>query len=163
MNTNPTTDPCPCGSQDNYAECCGLLHSGKQQAATAEALMRARYSAFVVEDENYLLQSWHSSTRPERVLENDTQHTEWKGLNVIECHAGAEGDRDGTVEFIARFTVHKQAGQIHEVSKFMFEDDRWFYLDGEAKKGITATSEKIGRNEPCPCGSGKKYKKCCGK
>lgn len=155
--------PCPCGSPRHYAECCGLLHSGGQQASSAEALMRARYSAFAVEDEAYLLQSWHHSTRPERVLENDSSATEWKGLNIIACHDGAEGDNGGTVEFIARFTVHKQPGQVHEISTFVFENGHWLYLDGAAKKGVTVTTEKIGRNEACPCGSGKKYKKCCGK
>ena len=163
MNTNSAPKLCPCGSQRDYSKCCGALHSGKQQAKTAEALMRARYSAFVVEDEDYLQQSWHSSTRPGQVLDNNNQQTQWNGLKVIDCKAGVEGDTEGTVEFIARFTVHKQPSQVHEVSKFIFEDERWFYLDGEAKKGTTVTSNKTGRNEPCPCGSGKKYKKCCGK
>ena len=125
--------------------------------------MRARYSAFVVGNEDFLQHSWHASTRPQRVLEKDADKTQWSGLKIIDCVKGGAGDSEGTVEFIARFTIHKQAGQLHEVSSFTFEDDRWLYVDGENKKGETVRSEKVGRNEPCPCGSGKKYKKCCGK
>ncbi len=125
--------------------------------------MRARYSAFVVGDEAFLQNSWHPSTRPSRVLDNNTDITHWSGLKVMGCNAGGENDTDGTVEFIARFEVHNQAGQLHEVSTFRREDGHWYYVDGESKKTQTARSDKIGRNQPCPCGSGKKYKKCCGK
>lgn len=154
---------CPCGSGKQYSACCGPLHAGSDTAKTAEALMRARYSAFVVGDEAFLQKSWHSSTRPAQVLEKDADKTHWSGLNVIDCIAGGENDTDGTVEFIARFEVHKQAGQLHEVSSFRHEDGHWYYVDGQSKKNETIRSDKIGRNEPCPCGSGKKYKKCCGR
>lgn len=113
---------CPCGTGQPYALCCGRLHSGQANAATAEALMRSRYSAFVVGDRDYLLASWHASTRPARVT---VGHTRWTGLDVLSAQGGLF-DVEGTVEFAA----HHHGGVLRERSRFVREDNRWWYVDG---------------------------------
>ena len=119
--------------------------------------MRSRYSAFVVKDSEYLLTSWCPSTRPAEIdLESDP--VEWVGL-TIEASCGGESDPQGEVTFRARFTHQGEMGELHEKSRFVHEDGAWFYLDGEQLP--SGKMEKVGRNSPCPCGSGKKYKRCC--
>ena len=122
----------------------------------AEELMRSRYSAYVLNDFDYLRRSWHAPTRPAR-LQPD-QDIRWTGLTVLACQAGQPGDRSGRVEFIARYEHRGQPGQVHEDSRFVFEQGQWFYVDGDLRN-----ADKVGRNDPCPCGSGRKYKKCCAK
>lgn len=124
---------CPCASGRDYIRCCGPLHAGSVVAPSAEALMRSRYSAFVLGLVDYLLASWHPSTRPVR-LELSTPGQpplRWLGLRIL-AHAVADDGLRAEVEFIAR---HKQgggpAGRLHERSRFVREDGRWFYLDGE--------------------------------
>lgn len=123
MKKKPT-EPCPCGGV-SYASCCEPLHNG-MPAPTAEALMRSRYSAFVLKQEPYLLATWHPDTRPTSLdLADDT--TKWLGLEVIR-HA-SDGDR-ATVEFIARYKVGGKAGRLHETSRFVREGRHWLYIDG---------------------------------
>jgi SEC-C motif-containing protein len=124
-------------------------------APTAEALMRSRYSAYVLKNSAYLNDTWHPSTRPV-ALDVSSDDTEWRRLEVVGTEKGAETDSEGVVEFAAWF----QGGQLHERSRFVREEGRWFYLDGEILP--PHQQEKPGRNAPCPCGSGKKYKRCCG-
>ena len=138
---------CPCGSAKPLNDCCGRYHAG-EPAPTAEALMRSRYSAYVLKLSGYLRETWHPSTRPPG-LDVSEDEVVWQRLQVIASGAG-------WVEFAAFYA----GGQLHERSRFVQEDGRWFYLDGEMLPPITA--EKPGRNTPCPCGSGKKYKRCCG-
>jgi SEC-C motif-containing protein len=125
----PLTEPCPCGSRSAYTDCCGALHCG-QLATTAEQLMRSRYSAFVLGDENYLRTSWHPSTLPTDLsLDADSQRR-WLGLTVI-AHDQSDGDH-ATVEFVARSRAGGQPAQRHhEVSRFVREQGRWLYLDGD--------------------------------
>jgi SEC-C motif domain protein len=122
--------PCPCGSGLPYAECCGRLHDGTAAAATAEQLMRSRYSAFAVGDPAYLLATWHPSTRP-RSLDLDPE-VRWVGLDVLATTGGALLAAEGTVEFRAHSVVHGVAGSQHEDSRFVREGGRWYYLDGVA-------------------------------
>ena len=123
--------------------------------------MRSRYSAYVVEDYSYVLKTCHASTRPEDDEFKDSTPVEWTGLEIVETGAGGEGDEEGTVEFIASYrTPHGILG-MHEKSSFVREEGRWFYLDGDIVKKPPVRSDKVGRNDPCPCGSGKKFKKCC--
>lgn len=145
--------PCPCGSGTVYGDCCEPLLSGAHPAATAEGLMRSRYTAYGLRDEAYLLASWHVSTRP-RALNLANSSIEWQGLEVLNSR---QGEDKATVEFIARYRQKGVAGAVHENSRFVKEQGQWFYVDGDLK-----TSAKVGRNDPCPCGSGKKFKKCCG-
>ncbi len=120
---------CVCGSGNSSADCCAPLLGGAP-AATALALMRSRYSAYVLRHADYLLASWHPSTRPPRLDLSDGADgvTRWLGLS-IESHA--EADDAAMVEFIARYKVGGGSAQrVHELSRFLREDGRWFYLDG---------------------------------
>ncbi|HJV95188.1 MAG TPA: YchJ family metal-binding protein [Albitalea sp.] len=118
---------CPCGSTLAYAACCGRFHSGTQPAPTAEALMRSRYCAFTLGLHDYLLATWHASTRP-AALEPDPPGLKWLGLEVRR-HASQDADH-ATVEFVARSKLGGRAQRLHETSRFVREGGRWFYLDG---------------------------------
>ncbi len=119
---------CPCGTGLPLAECCGQLHAGAAPAATAEQLMRSRYSAFTVGDAGYLLSTWHPSTRP-RSLDLDPA-MRWTGLDVLATVGGTLLATEGTVEFRAHHVVDRVAGAQHENSRFARLDGRWYYLDG---------------------------------
>lgn len=119
---------CPCASGLAYAACCGRWHAGAA-APTAEALMRSRYSAFVLGLEPYLLASWHVSTRPAVLGLAGEGGTKWLGLEVR--RASDEDDSHATVEFVARYRVAGRGHRLHEVSRFVREDGRWFYVDGD--------------------------------
>jgi SEC-C motif-containing protein len=120
--------PCPCGSGLPYAEDCGRLHDGTATAATAEQLMRARYSAFALGDPAFLLASWHSTTRP-AAIDLDPR-IRWIGLEVLATTGGSLLAAEGTVEFRAHSVVDGAAGTQHENSRFVREDGQWRYLDG---------------------------------
>lgn len=145
---------CPCGSTRPLADCCQPYHQGKLLPATPEALMRSRYSAFALGLTDYLLHSWHASTRPAH-LEPDAQ-TDWKALSILEAPAPAS--HQGRVHFQAFFRERNRWQVLEETSRFVFEGERWWYLDG------TPSIERLkpGRNDPCLCGSGRKIKQCCG-
>lgn len=154
---------CPCGSGIVYGKCCEILHSGKHYAATAEALMRSRYSAYVANKTAYILQTWHPSTSPKTI--DPTTIANWCGLKIIRTSKGRANDHKGTVEFKATAMDSGRISQLHEVSHFVKEDGDWLYVSGEIKNNSARQNPatgKVGRNEPCPCGSGKKFKKCCG-
>ena len=153
---------CPCGSKLPFEQCCGPLISGDKIAPTAESLMRSRYVAYVLKNKDYLLATWHSSTRPEDPdLFND--NIVWKGLEILSTSGGQTQDDEGTVEFRAKCRVNDEAAGLDEASQFVREDGHWFYVDGSSIQPIRSKHAKIGRNAPCPCGSGKKYKNCCAK
>ncbi|WP_028586067.1 YchJ family protein [Desulfogranum mediterraneum] len=153
--------PCPCNLAVAYEDCCKPIHSGQRQADTAEALMRSRYSAYVAADIDYLLKTWHPSTRPAAI--DPKTIPRWCGLEVIRTEQGGRDDQQGVVEFRAQAMSHDKALVLHELSRFVCEDGRWLYLDGELQgDGGGLKASKVGRNSPCPCGSGKKFKKCCG-
>ncbi len=124
------TDHCPCGSGQRYATCCGRWHAG-EPAPTAEALMRSRYSAFVLRNEPYLLASWHTSRRPSRVTFDSQQ--KWLGLKVVA--SVSTGEDSAEVEFIARYRIGgASAARLHERSRFVRDGGRWFYLDGDLRE-----------------------------
>jgi len=118
--------PCPCGGTD-YATCCGRYHNG-EPAPDALALMRSRYSAYVLRLEPYLLATWHPGTRPAS-LDLASENAKWLGLEVKD-HI-PESEQRASVEFVARYKIGGRAARLHEVSRFVHEDGRWFYLDGE--------------------------------
>ena len=152
-----TTDPCPCGTAKPYRVCCKPLHRGTAQAQTAERLMRSRYSAFCKRHVEYLIATRHpSQCKPDdrAALTATIDRHQWLGLRILDKHRGGRTDNVGYVEFVAYFSG---PGQIHERSKFVKEDGQWFYFDGEQRDPV-----KTGRNEPCWCGSGKKFKRCHG-
>lgn len=128
MNT-PDTLPCPCGSGRTLQACCGRYHAGELagQAPDAEALMRSRYSAFVLDRLDYLLASWHPDTRPASIEPNEPG-LRWLGLEV-KRHQRQDADH-ATVEFVARSKLGGRAHRLHEVSRFERIDGRWYYRDG---------------------------------
>lgn len=128
-NAPPDALPCPCGSSQTLAACCARWHEGALwlQAPTAEALMRSRYSAFVLDRRAYLLATWHPHTRPAD-LEAPEPGLKWLGLQV-RAHLQQDADH-ATVEFVARSKLGGRAQRLHEISRFVREDGRWYYLDG---------------------------------
>jgi SEC-C motif-containing protein len=148
--------PCPCGSNKIFAECCMPILQGSIKAETAEQLMRSRYTAFSEMDNEYLLASWAVKTRPEQ-LDTDEAKVKWIKLEITETEQGAAKDSSGTVSFIASFIASGHLCKMQEKSRFIKEEDMWFYLDGIPK----SSTKKIARNSLCPCGSEKKFKRCC--
>jgi SEC-C motif-containing protein len=163
-----TDELCPCSSGAAYADCCGPLLAGKSPAATAEALMRSRYTAYVRNDAAYLLHTLFPRKRagfdgPALLAWN--AQTVWTGLRILATDQGGVGDASGVVEFIASYVRDELPGEIHEVSRFRRKDGHWFYVDGrldDAPEPVQPAAAGPGRNAPCPCGSGKKFKRCCG-
>jgi SEC-C motif-containing protein len=124
-------DPCPCGSGAVYDACCGPLHRGEWQAATAEELMRSRYAAYAHGDSDYLFRTWHPRTRPADVAVGG--NVVWKGLEVIDTAAGGIDDDHGEVEFRARYEAAGKPGAMHERSRFERRAGCWFYVDGDVE------------------------------
>lgn len=128
--SSATQTACPCGSNHPYAQCCERLHQGWHHATTAEALMHSRYSAYVLRLSDYVSDTWHISTRPQDLNLSEETQTKWLGLNVIRTFAGEQPD-EAFVEFVAKFKIGGQGTQrLHETSRFVRENDRWFYVDG---------------------------------
>lgn len=119
---------CPCSSGDVFGDCCGpLLHGAP--APTAERLMRSRYTAFALEDAEYLRRTWHATTRPATVeVEPELQ---WRRLLIIDRVAGGPFDREGVVEFEAFWRQGADRGSLHERSRFVREERQWYYVDGD--------------------------------
>lgn len=122
---NQADQQCPCGGA-SYAQCCGRYHGGSLPE-TAEQLMRSRYSAYVLGLMDYVHHSWHASTRPAREELTHDPATKWLGLD-LKKHV-ADGDR-ATVEFVARYKTGGRAHRLHEISNFVREDGKWFYMNG---------------------------------
>lgn len=121
--------PCPCGSGRTYGGCCQPHHRERTRPATAEELMRARYSAFAARQADFLWRTWHPRTRPELITFEDG--VAWTGLEILDVVAGGDGDRDGIVEFRACYTENGTAHVLHERSRFVVRAHRWMYVDGE--------------------------------
>jgi SEC-C motif-containing protein len=121
---------CPCGSGAAHINCCGPLLAG-EAAPTAERLMRSRYSAYVLQRESYLLATWHDGTCPSD-LGFDEPQPKWLGLEVKRHETSGD---EAVVEFIARFKTGGRAGRLHEISRFVREGGRWFYVAGEFPGG----------------------------
>ncbi len=160
-------DYCPCGSGQAYESCCGPLISAGRPAPTAEAVMRARYCAFVKHEIGYLLDSLHPEHREDydpAATQRWADSAQWVQLEIVGTDAGGEADDEGTVEFVATYRDKGVTHTHHEVGRFNRYDGAWYYTDGTMVTPGTRRNPgpKVGRNDPCPCGSGKKYKKCCG-
>ncbi len=164
VNTSTT---CPCGQRASFEDCCGRLVTGGVLPATAEQLMRSRYTAFATHHIDYLIDTHHPDTRGD--VDRDevrrfSEGSKWLGLQILHTQDGQEGDERGWVEFVARYKEHGQERIHHELSLFLRHQGRWYFHSAHEPKQEPASREqpKIGRNAPCPCGSGKKHKKCCG-
>ncbi|MBW1893780.1 MAG: YchJ family protein [Deltaproteobacteria bacterium] len=159
---------CPCDSGKEYKDCCEPFLTGVSSAQTAEALMRSRYTAFSKGEVDYILQSLHPDKREqheEKTIRNWALKSEWIGLEIVEIDKGAPDDNEGKVEFIAKYRQKGRRESHHELAEFKKENGKWYFYDGQAviPDQFIRSTPKVGRNDPCPCGSGKKYKKCCGK
>lgn len=127
MPAPPSPDVrCPCGLPRPYGSCCGALHAGTGRAATAELLMRSRYSAFAVGDAAYLLATWHPTTRPP-ALDLDPEQR-WTALEVVGSTGGSLLLAEGTVAFRAHYRHAGRAGTLAENSRFVREGGRWSYV-----------------------------------
>jgi len=160
-------DKCPCGSGLDYSECCRPLISGERPAATAEQLMRSRYTAYVVKELPYLAETLHPDHRKdydEKSTRAWAESASWHGLEIIKTEGGGPDDPTGTVEFEASYSQADKKINHHELATFGKIDGRWYFVSGEgvAPKPVVRSAPKVGRNDPCSCGSGKKFKKCCG-
>ncbi len=117
--------------------------------------MRSRYCAYTLGDSAYISQTWHPDFR--EAFSGDSPTLDWSGLTVEETQAGGPADETGVVQFVARYQLEGKEHQLRERSLFRKLDGRWYYTEATSLK-----SNKVGRNDPCPCGSGRKFKKCCG-
>lgn len=161
-------ETCPCKSGKTFGECCQLIISGEKKAETAEALMRARYSSYVTGEVDFLKTSAVKEIREqfdEEASKVWSRSAEWHGLEIVKTQDGGAGDDRGVVEFRALYTANGEFCNHHEVATFVKEKDGWKFEDGElvGETPIVREEPKVGRNDPCPCGSGKKFKKCCGR
>jgi SEC-C motif-containing protein len=157
---------CPCSSGKKFGECCGPVLAGERKAATAEELMRARYCAYAVCDIDFLYKSSGPEVRAEfdeKTSREWAQSATWEGLEILGTQDGLEKDEEGFVSFVAYYSTKEQNCKHVETSYFKRIDGEWRFIDGRIESGAPyrRSEPKVGRNDPCPCGSGKKYKKCC--
>lgn len=157
--------PCPCGTGINYENCCQPHILGLEKPSSAEKLMRSRYSAFVAGEVDYIMSTHH----PEKVKEIDRQgvqdwsdSSQWLGLEILSTDAGGAKDDEGLVEFEAKYIQEGKTYNHKEISLFKKVDGQWYFFDVQKNQPIKKDA-KIGRNDPCHCGSGQKFKKCHGK
>jgi SEC-C motif-containing protein len=156
---------CPCKSGIIYAKCCEPVINN-ESAISALALMRSRYTAFCTQQAEYLYNTTHPKNRVKtslKEIENWSKENTWTKLEIIKVEKGTENDIDGIVEFKAHFIDVNGMHQIHhERSSFLKEHKKWYYADGIVNPQKPLFSKTISRNAPCICGSGRKYKNCCG-
>ncbi len=128
--SDETSAPCPCGTPAPYALCCGRWHAGalQWQAPDAPTLMRSRYSAYVLQQADYLHATWHPRTRPAEISAFDPG-LRWLGLE-LRHHQVVDADH-ASVEFVARSKLGGRAHRLHETSRFVREGGRWYYVDGD--------------------------------
>lgn len=162
-----TTTDCPCGLGKAYAACCEPYIEGKILPPTAEALMRSRYTSYTKGRIDYI----ERTHAPESAKDFDKKASEkwarestWKGLQIVAIKDGQPTDSTGIVNFVAFFSNGSGDYQHHEIATFRKDGTRWLFVDGQSPKPDTfvKTGPDVGRNDPCHCGSGKKFKKCHG-
>lgn len=162
---------CPCGSGLALDQCCGPYLDGASWPGDAVSLMRSRYTAYVLGRYQWLVDTTHPDYREEVSAEKLAEQTEgihWLRLDVVSAQSGAPAGKNGelfdVVEFYAYYELEGMTRQIGERSFFQRKDDRMYYVDGLGLRpeAYRRQEPKVGRNDLCPCGSGKKYKKCCG-
>lgn len=165
--TNPplTADaPCPCGSGKAFGACCEPLLKQVRKAETAEQLMRSRFTAHYVRDYRHLHRTYLETAKKPYVEETAGGDVQWTRL-VIHAHDAGAKPETAFVDFSAYFEEGGREHAMHEKSEFVKIDGEWFFKrpirSGPAP--VKSTTPKVGRNDPCPCGSGKKFKQCCGR
>ena len=154
---------CLCGSEIKYSLCCEPFHKKTTYPLTAEALMRSRFTAYAARNQDYLLETWSSSKRPEKI-DFSKEEAVWTQLEIIKTKKGTQKDNKGIVEFKAYYSIEDEDFVMNEISRFIKKADRWLYLDGLVKSAAKVNQQtNQGKNAPCSCGSRKKFKRCCGK
>jgi len=166
---------CPCGQASPFTDCCGPYLRGTAWPDSAEDLMRSRYTAHAQKNWGYLLKTLCAEERRQENIQDIETGTAWVSLDITGTEGGQIGDTEGVVRFIARFKEDGEEKTHSETARFIRENGRWVYSaklsevhapqaeSAPAAQPFVREAPKVGRNEPCPCGSGKKYKKCCGK
>ncbi|MDR2923557.1 MAG: YchJ family protein [Treponema sp.] len=165
---------CPCGSGRPYSDCCEQYIKGRAKAPTAEALMRSRYSAYVEHEIDYIMNTCVRKSKDDaayapidyKSTRDWSEQSSWLGLKIISVEKGGIADTEGTVEFEASYMRDGLKDIHHEKAKFKKEGSaetaQWLYDEGHVTpRTVVRAAPKTGRNDPCPCGSGKKYKHCC--
>ncbi len=157
---------CACGSGTGFDACCGPFLEGKRTPATAVELLRSRYTAFCRKDPEYVLRTTH----PDQLggLDQDSVR-EWaekatfKALEIYRVDQGTADDDEAWIDFIARYEQEGEEVEHSERAHFVKHEGAWVFDHRKSGTPQLEARDKVGRNDPCPCGSGKKYKKCCGK
>ena len=153
---------CLCGSGFNYQECCEPFHSGEKKPTTAVALMRSRYTAYVLRNAVYLQETWDATRRP-KLIDFSKEKIDWLRLEIIDIKKGEAKDSKGLVTFKAFYSQEGEMCVMNEISRFTKNNGCWFYLDGVIKSmGKVDVQFNHGKNALCSCGNGKKFKRCCG-
>ena len=153
---------CVCGSGLDYGQCCFPYHLGEQLPTTAEALMRSRFTAYALRNTDYILKTWAGGVQPDKIDFSKDPIT-WQLLEIVATKKGGSKDTKGTVEFKAFYEQDGDERVLHELSRFVKVNGRWLYVDGVVRSvGNVVRQANEGKNAPCPCGSGKKFKRCCG-
>lgn len=153
----PSSQNCSCQSGKPYADCCAPFHEGTQLPPTPEALMRSRYCAYVLHDIDYIVATTVPEQQPlldKAAMSEWSRNTQWLGLEVLK-HIPNIGKHHAQVEFKAYFEENGSRQSHHELSAFVKPQQRWYFID--------PTVPLPALKQPCICGSGKKFKQCCGR
>lgn len=170
MILHMTTESCPCGSNSDFAACCQPIIEQRDVAATPEQLMRSRYTAYATGAIDWVIASNHADSRDEidrEEIERWSADSSWQGLKIVEVEPGESAD-EGFVRFRARYRMDGVNHVHRERARFVREDGAWYFHTAfedveEVPQLVPVTAASVvGRNDPCTCGSGKKYKRCCG-
>lgn len=159
---------CPCGSGSSLSDCCQPIIDGNVKADRAESLIRARYTAHTIGAMDFILATHHPSTRTavdEAATARWARESQWLGLDIIDVEGGGTDDNTARIEFMARYRdAARRRHTHHERGVFEKYHGQWYFKDAEVPdvNQFKREAPKQGRNEICACGSGKKYKKCCG-
>lgn len=158
---------CPCGSGKSLPDCCQPIINGEEKAQRAESLIRARYTAHTLGAMEFILATHHPSTRndiDEAATARWARESQWLGLDILNIEGGEADDSTARIEFMARYRdAARRRHTHHERGVFEKYHGQWYFRDAEVPdvNQFRREAPKQGRNEPCLCGSGKKYKKCC--
>jgi SEC-C motif-containing protein len=158
----------PTAHEPTLEERYGAYLRGDQTPETAAELMGARYAAYALHDVDFVLNSQHPEKREDadrKGTERWSREAEWLGFEVLRTEQGGADDSQGVVEFLARYRLKGVTFSHRERAEFKKHEGRWYFWEGQQIAGppVVRKQASIGRNDPCSCGSGKKYKKCCGK
>ena len=159
------TEICPCDTGKNYNDCCGPLITGSLIAKKPVDLMRARYTAYANCEVEFIMDTIAPSKKGDydkKSIKSWSKSTDWKELEIVSTTGGEENETTGTVEFKAFYREKDATKKHHELATIIKKEDKWYFEDGKQGevKQVKRDEPKVGRNDPCPCGSGKKYKKC---